>query len=98
MVGLKYNLDFPVDSQMETFYISIKFIVVLHVNMLQQLHLPVNSIIPKHERNQLKLFNLFNIANNIIKSTSKLKKKLDWYLELIYVKYKWNPGIISSFL
>ena len=62
--------------------------------MLQQLHLPVNSIISKHERNQLKLFNLFNIANNIIKSTSKLKKKLDWYLELISMMYKWNPGII----
>ena len=74
MVGLKYNTDSPVDSQMETFYISIKFIVV---SMLQQLHLQVNSIISKHERNQLKLFNLFNIANNIIKSTSKLTKKLD---------------------
>ena len=62
--------------------------------MLQQLHLPVNLIISKQERNQLKLFNLFNIANNIIKSTSKLKKKLDWYLELISMMYKWNPGII----
>ena len=98
MVGLKYNTDSPVDSQMETFYISIKFIVVFHVNMLQQLHLQVNSIISKHERNQLELFNLFNMANNIMKSTSKLKKKLDWCLELISVMYKWNPGIISSFL
>ena len=34
----------PVDSQMKTFYISINFIVALHVNMLQRLHLPVNSI------------------------------------------------------
>ena len=33
----------PVDSQMKTFYISINFIVALHVNMLQRLHLPVNS-------------------------------------------------------
>ena len=33
----------PVDSQMKTFYISTNFIVALHVNMLQRLHLPVNS-------------------------------------------------------
>ena len=32
----------------ETFYISIKFIVVFHVNMLQQLQIPVNSINGKH--------------------------------------------------
>ena len=33
-----------------TFYISIKFIVAFHVNMLQQPHLPVNSINGKHEK------------------------------------------------
>ena len=54
---------------MKTFYISIKFIVAFHVNMLQQLHFPVNSIIFKHEKNHLKLFNLFNVANNT--STAK---------------------------
>ena len=46
----------------------------------------------------LKLFNLFNIANNNINSTFKLKRKLDWRLELISLMEKWNPGIISSFL
>ena len=35
---------------MKTFYISIKFIVVFHVNMLQQLYLPVNSDICKHRK------------------------------------------------
>ena len=34
----------------ETFYISIKFIVMFHVNMLQQLQIPVNSINGKHEK------------------------------------------------
>ena len=46
----------------------------------------------------LKLFNLFNIANNNINSTFKLKRKLDWSLELTSVMEKWNPGSISSFL
>ena len=50
MVGLKYNRDFPVDSQMKTFYTSIKLIVEFHVDMLQQLHLPVDSIISKREK------------------------------------------------
>ena len=35
---------------MKAFYISIKFIVEFHVNMLQQLHLPVTSINSKHEK------------------------------------------------
>ena len=35
---------------MKAFYVSIKFIVEFHVNMLQQLHLPVNSINSKHEK------------------------------------------------
>ena len=46
----------------------------------------------------LKLFNLFNIANNNINSTFKLKRKLDWRLELTSVMEKWNPASISSFL
>ena len=46
----------------------------------------------------LKLFNLFNIANNNINSTFKLNRKLDWRLELTSVMEKWNPGSISSFL
>ena len=50
MVELKYNTELPVDSQMKTFYKSIKFIVAFHVNMLQQHHLPVHSIICKHEK------------------------------------------------
>ena len=44
-----------------------------------------------------KLFNPFNIANNNTKSTLKLKRKLDWRLELIAMMQKWNPGIISGF-
>ena len=39
----------PVDSQMKTSYIPIEFIAAFHVNTLQQLHLPVNSFICKHE-------------------------------------------------
>ena len=59
---------------MKTFYISIKFNVVFHFNMLQQLHLPVNSIIYKMRKYQLKLFNLFKRAtNNNINSIFKLK-------------------------
>ena len=38
--GEIYNKYLPVDGQMRTFYRSIKFIVVFHVNMLPQLHLP----------------------------------------------------------
>ena len=48
--------------------------------MLQQLHLPVNSIISNIRKYHLKLFNPFNIANNNINSNSKLKRKLDWFL------------------
>ena len=45
-----------------------------------------------------KLFNLFNIANNNINSTFKLKTKIYWRLESISVMEKLNPGTISSFL
>ena len=62
---------------MKTFYISIIFFVAFHVNMLQQLRLPVNLIDGKHEKIPSKTFNLFNIANNSINSTFKLKRKLD---------------------
>ena len=62
---------------MKTFYISIKFIVVFHVNMLQQLYLPQNSTICKHEKIPSKTFQPFNIATNNINSTLKLKGKLD---------------------
>ena len=65
--------------------------------MLQKLHLPGNSINCKHEEIPLKMFNLFNIANNDINSTFKLKRKLDWRLDLISVMEKCNPGTISSF-
>ena len=74
MVGLKYK-DFPLDSQMKTIHISIKFIFMFHVNMLQQLYLPVNSVICKHEKNRLKRFNPFDIADNNVNSTFKLKRK-----------------------
>ena len=70
----------PVDSQMKTFYISIECIVAFHVNMLQQLHLPVNSIICKQKKIPSNLFNLFNIANNNINSTSKLIDVWNWFL------------------
>ena len=53
--------------------------------MLQQLHLPVKLVIRKHEKIPSKIFNLFNIANNNINSTFKLKRKLEWCLELIPV-------------
>ena len=45
--------------------------------MLQQLQLPVNSVNGKHEEIPSKIFNIFNIANNNINSTFKLKIKLD---------------------
>ena len=38
---------------------------------------PVNSIVCKYEKIPSKAFNLFNIANNNINSTFKLKRKLD---------------------
>ena len=40
---------------------------------------------------------LFNIADNI-NSTFQLKGKFDCCLELVSVIWKWDPGIISSFL
>ena len=58
MVGSKYTeyKGLPADSQTITFYISIKFIVAFHVNTMQPLHLPVNSIINKHETTPSKTF------------------------------------------
>ena len=57
-----------IDSQKETFYISITFIVAFHVSCFMFVfHLPVNSIICKHDN---------NIANNDINSTFKLKRTL----------------------
>ena len=87
----------PVDSQMKPFYISIKFIVVFHVEMLQQLHLPINSTLQTWE----KLFETFQplwYSQKQHQINFKLKRKHDWCLELISVMYKWNPGITSSFL
>ena len=55
-LGWNIIQQLPVDSQMKTFYISIKFIVVFHVNMLQQLYLPVNSINGKHDKIPSKTF------------------------------------------
>ena len=49
----------------------MKFVVAFHVNMLQHIQLPVNWINSKHEKYLLKLFDLFNIANNNIISTFK---------------------------
>ena len=40
---------------MKTFYIII-YKIYCYVNMLQQLHLPVNSIIRKHEKIPTKTF------------------------------------------
>ena len=48
--------DLPVDSQMKAFYISMEFIGAFHVNMLQQVHLPENSITGKHEKIPYKTF------------------------------------------
>ena len=63
---------------MKTFYISIKFNVVFHFNMLQQLHLPVNSIICKMRKYQLKLFNLFKELITISTQFLNLRlRKLD---------------------
>ena len=47
----------------KTFYISIKCIIAFHVNMLQQLHLPINSIICNHKKIPSKTFNLFNTGD-----------------------------------
>ena len=41
---------------MKTFYTSITFTVAFHFNMLQQLHLPVNSINGKPEKIPSKIF------------------------------------------
>ena len=56
MVGLKYNAKTCQYSQMKTFYISVKCIVAFHVNMLPQLHLPVNSVTCKNEKIPSKTF------------------------------------------
>ena len=48
--------------------------------MLQQLQLPVTSINGKHEKISSKTFNLFNVSNNNINSTFKLKRKPNWFL------------------
>ena len=58
MVGLNYTeyKGLPIDIQMKTFYISIKFIIVFHVNMMQQIHHTVNSTICKHEKTPSKNF------------------------------------------
>ena len=45
----------PVDGRNETF-ISVRFFAVFHVNTLQQIHHPANSIICKHERKPSKTF------------------------------------------
>ena len=58
MVKLKYTeyKELPVESQMKNFCISIKSVTAFHVNMVQQLHLPVNSIICKHEKTPSRTF------------------------------------------
>ena len=48
--------DFTEDRRMKFFYISINFIFVFRVNILQQLHLPVNSILCKQEKKPSKTF------------------------------------------
>ena len=61
---------------MKTVYTSIKFIVASHLNMLQLLHLPANSVIKNVRKYHPNIFNLFNMANNNINSTFKRKRKL----------------------
>ena len=57
---------------MKTFYISIKFNVVFHFNMLQQLHLPVNSIICKMRKYQeAKIMDSWLKDTNILCSYSR---------------------------
>ena len=64
----------------------------------KQLHLPVIQLMANIRKFHLKLFNIFSMANDNIKSTFKLNRKLDWCLKLISVMWKWNTGIISNFL
>ena len=76
-LGWNIIQQLPVDSQMKTFYISIKFIVAFHVNMLQQLHLPVNSIICKHEKILSITFQrVFPARGQLWNKNSQMKKSL----------------------
>ena len=72
MVRLKKCKDLLADSQMKTFNILTKFIVAFHVNMLQHFHLPVNSIICKHEKTPSKTYQ----PNPITTSTQLFGGKL----------------------
>ena len=80
---------------------------MFHFNMLQQLHLPVNSIICKMRKYQLKLFNLFKRANNNINSIFKLKTEKTWLMFGIhlcdiqmkfryYLKFSTNVFMVES--
>ena len=79
------------------FYISIKFIVVFRVNMSQNSTFQYIQLFATMRKYHLRLFNLFEIANNNINTTFKLKAKLGWCLELISEMYKWNPGYCLKF-
>ena len=58
------------------FYISIKFIVVFRVNMSQNSTFQYIQLFATMRKYHLRLFNLFEIANNNINTTFKLKAKL----------------------
>ena len=83
-----YYKDLPVDSQIKTFYISIKFIAVFHVKISPQLRFSVNSIICKHEKILNKPFQPIWYSQYNINSTFKLKRKLGWRLELFFCDVK----------
>ena len=85
---------------------------MFHFNMLQQLHLPVNSIICKMRKiYQLKLFNLFNLKELITISTQFLNLRLrkPWLMFGIhlcdiqmkfryYLKFSTNVFMVESFV
>ena len=89
----KYSLLNPV-SLLWTWHFKHYFMLTC----CKQLHLPVIQLMANIRKFHLKLFNTFSMANNNIKSTFKLNRKLDWCLKLISVMWKWNTGIISNFL
>ena len=78
---------------MKTFYISIKCIVVFHVNMLQQLYLPVNSDICKHRKISSK-----TIPGNLKRRYKRSPLRL-WCLELLihcYLVYSLQRSAMSK--
>ena len=62
--------------------------VAFRVNMLQQLHLPVNSTSGKHEETPSKTFEPIEYSQKQHQLNFKLKRELDCCLELISVMWK----------